>query len=160
MCKSDDAFVFYNHRPVSLLCVISKAVKNVMYNRLIVLLETFAILNNSQFGVSTMHSTYMALITFMDGSITSLGNVELVPDIYLDFSKDFDTEDHMIILKKLVYYGIRRIVLKSFESCLSNRENYVTYRDPHMVVCYFLFTSMMPASSVSIIVQYIIIICP
>ena len=113
MYKSDDAFVFYNHRPVSMFCVISNAGKNVMYIRLIVLLETFAILNNSHFGVSTMHSTYMALITFMDRSITSLENVELVPGIYLDFSKDFDTEDHMIILKKLAYYGIRRIVLKS-----------------------------------------------
>ena len=44
--KTDDAFLFNNYPPVSLLCVISK----VMYNKLIDFLETFAILNNSQFG--------------------------------------------------------------------------------------------------------------
>ena len=48
--KADDAFLFNNYRPVSLLCVISKVFVKVMYNRLIDFLEAFSILNNSQFG--------------------------------------------------------------------------------------------------------------
>ena len=48
--KSDDASILNNYRPVSLLCVISRVFEKVMYNRLIDFLETFNILNNSQFG--------------------------------------------------------------------------------------------------------------
>ena len=98
--KADDAFLFNNYRPVSLLCVISKVFEKVMYNRLIDFLETFAILNNSQFGFRKMHSTYMALMTLMNRLISSLENDEYILGIFLDFSKAFDTVDHVILLKK------------------------------------------------------------
>ena len=45
--KSDDSFVFNNYWPVSLLCVISKVLEKVMYNRLLEFLETYKILTNS-----------------------------------------------------------------------------------------------------------------
>ena len=125
--KADDAFLFNNYRPVSLLCVISKVFEKVMYNRLIDFLETFAILNSSQFGFRKMHSTYMALMTLMNKLISSLENDEYILGIFLDFSKAFDTVDHVILLKKLAHYGIRGTALKWFESYLSNREQYVTY---------------------------------
>ena len=79
----------------------------------------------------------------MDGSITSLENAELVPGIYLD---DFDSEVHMILLKKLAYYGIRRIVLRvalaignimwrTMGYFRQNKGwNVVPNMDPHMVV--------------------------
>ena len=98
--KSDDVFLFNNYRPVSLLCVISKVFEKVMYNRLIDFLETFAILNNSQFGFRKMHSTYMALMTLMNRLISSLENDEYILGIFLDSSKAFDTVDHVILLKK------------------------------------------------------------
>ena len=125
--KSDDASVFNNYRTVSLLCVISKVFEKVMYNRLIDFLETFNILNNSQFGFRKNNSTYMALMTLMDQLITSLENGEYTIVIFLDFSKAFDTIDHVILLKKLLHYGIRGSALKWFESYLSNRKQYVTY---------------------------------
>ena len=125
--KADDAFLFNNYRPVSLLCVISKVFEKVMYNRLIDFLETFAILNNSQFGFRKMHSTHMALMTLMNRLISSLENDEYILGIFLDFSNAFDTVDHVILLKKLAHYGIRGTALKWFESYLSNREQYVTY---------------------------------
>ena len=125
--KSDDAFVFNNYRPVSLLCVISKVFERIMHNRLIDSLETYAILNKSQFGFRKMHSTYMALLTLMNRFIASLENDEYVLGIYLDFSKAFDTVDHAILLKKLAHYGIKGTALKWFESYLNNGEQYVTY---------------------------------
>ena len=66
--KADDAFLFNNYRPVSLLCVISKVFEKVMYNRLIDFLETFTIPNNSQFWFKKMHSTYTALMTLINNA--------------------------------------------------------------------------------------------
>ena len=53
--KSENAFVFVNYRPVSLIRVTSKVFENVMYNRLIEFVETCAILNDSQFGFRKIH---------------------------------------------------------------------------------------------------------
>ena len=106
----------------------SKVFEKVMYNRLIDFLETFAILNNSQFGFRKMHSTYMALMTLMNRLISSLEIYEYIRGIFLDFPKAFDTVDHVILLKKkLTHYGIRGTALKWFESYLRSREQYVTY---------------------------------
>ena len=111
--KADDAFVFNNYWPVSLLCVISKVFEKVMYNnRLIDFLEIISILNNSQFGFWKMHSTYMALMNLINRLIASLENDEYVLGIYLDFSKAFGTVDHVILLRKLAHYGIRGTALK------------------------------------------------
>ena len=41
--------------------------------------------------------------------------------------KPFDTEDHVILLRRLAHYGIRGTALKWFESYLSNWEQYVTH---------------------------------
>ena len=125
--KSDDSFVFNNHHPVSMLCVLSKVFEKVMYNRLLEFLESYKILTNSQFGFRKLHSTFLALMTPMDRLITSLENDEHVIGIFLDFSKAFDTVDHVILLNKLSHYGIRGSALKWFESYLSNRKQYVTY---------------------------------
>ena len=98
-----------------------------MYSRVSEFLETFKILVNFQFGFRKFHSSYMALLTLMDKLISSLEKKEFVIGIFLDFSKAFDTVDHMILLQKLSHYGIRGSALKWFTSYLSNRRQYVTY---------------------------------
>ena len=43
----------------------------------------------------------------MDKLINSMDNDDHVIDVLLDFSKASDTVDHLIVLNKLHYYGIR-----------------------------------------------------
>ena len=68
----------------------------------------------------------MALIILIDKISEALENGDCVIGIFLDFSKAFDTVDH-IILQKLYFYGIQDITLSWFENYLSNRKQYVTY---------------------------------
>ena len=48
-------------------------------------------------------------------------------NIYIDFSKAFDTLNFDILLYKLQYYGIRDISLELLKSYISNRKHYVKY---------------------------------
>ena len=125
--KADDQCLFNNYRPVSLLCVLSKVFETVMYNRLIDFLESRKTLVKEQFGFRKLHSSYMALMLLMDKLIKSLENGEFVIGIFLDFSKAFDTVDHVILSEKLYHYGIRGTTLDWFNSHLSSRKQYVTY---------------------------------
>ena len=60
--KKDNAMVFNNYRPVSLLCTLSKVFERIMYNRLIDFLNENKILLEYQFGFRTNHPTRLALI--------------------------------------------------------------------------------------------------
>ena len=127
--KSGDEMVFSNYRPVSILPVFSKLLERLMYNRLLDFVNKHGLLYEYQFGFLKGKSTYMALIALLERITTALDNGEFVIGIFLDFSKAFDTVDHEILLKKLQIYGVRGIVIKWFESYLSNRSQYVTYNN-------------------------------
>ena len=63
----------------------------------------------------------------MDKLIKSMDNGDHVIGVFLDFSKAFDTVDHLILLNKLHHYGIRGSARDWFRSYLSNRQQFVTY---------------------------------
>ena len=125
--KTDDPFLFNNYRPVSLLSILSKVFEKIMYYRLIEYLEAYKIIINNQFGFRKNHSSYMALMVFMNELITSLENGKIVVGVFLDFSEAFDTVDHHILLSKLEHYGIRGNALSWFRNYLTDRKQYVTY---------------------------------
>ena len=49
--------------------------------------------------------------------------------VFVDLKKGFDAVDHNILLKKLDYYGVRRIANDWFASYLKNRKQFVSIGD-------------------------------
>ena len=100
-----------------------------MYNRIILYINRHDLLYEYQFGFQKGKSTHMALIALIDKISEALDQGELVINIFLDFSKAFDTIHHGILLKKLKSYDVKDTALKWFDSYLTNRLQYVTYNN-------------------------------
>ena len=111
-----------NYRPISILYVISKLIEKLTYNRLIKYINKKSILNSSQFGFRSAHSTIHAITAIHERILENVNNDKHTISIYLDLSKAFDSVNHEILLNKLEHYGIRGAALNFFKSYLSDRQ--------------------------------------
>ena len=96
-----------NYRPISLLPSISKILEKLIFKQLSTYLNEHKLLYDRQYGFRAGHSTELASIELID-KITQ----EIPISIFLDLLKAFDTLDHVILLQKLNYYGIKSVELK------------------------------------------------
>lgn len=126
--KKEDAEIFSNYRPVSVLPCFSKILERLVFNRCINYINDNNLLNEKQFGFRPNHSTYMAIIELVDKVANAVDKNETTIGIFLDLSKAFDTINHEILLYKLEHYGFRGIVLQWFKSYLKNRKQFVRYQ--------------------------------
>ena len=107
--QSDDPMYFDHYRPVSLLCMLSKVLEKIMYDRLLKFVNKYDLLYAQQYVFRKKNSsTYMALLSLVDNLTHALENGEYVVSVYLDFSKAFDTMNHMILLQSCttVVFGV------------------------------------------------------
>ena len=74
-------------------------------------------------------STSDAIINTLQYIYDNLDKGYSVISIFLDFSKAFDCVDHEILLHKLRVYGVRGLALDWFRSYLTNRQQYVTFKN-------------------------------
>ena len=98
-----------------------------MGNRLYKYLTDNNILYTKQFGFQTGDSTEHAIIQLVDQINSDLEKDQYTLGVFIDFSKDFDTVDHEILIAKLENYGIIGINLLWFKSYLENRKQFIQY---------------------------------
>jgi len=127
--KKDNAEIYSNYRPVSLLPCFSKILERLVFNRCIQHINKHDILNSKQFGFRSNHSTSMAVTELVDKVNNAIEKGETTIAVYLDLSKAFDTINHNILLYELDHYGFRGIVLDWFKSYLHNRTQYVYFNN-------------------------------
>jgi hypothetical protein len=97
--KSGDKSSVCNYRPISLLCVISKVLERIIYDKIIPFVSNF--LSPSQFGFRPKHSTTQQLLAFLSCIQDSFSSNSQTDVIYLDFKKAFDSVSHNELLVKL-----------------------------------------------------------
>ena len=125
--KKDSPKVFGNYRSVSVLPCFSKILERIVYNRAYDFLSKNDVLYRKQYGFRTNHSTYMAVLDFVDEISKAIDNVMYTIGIFMDPSKAFDTIDHGILLQKLYHYGFRGVSNEWFCNYLNNRKQFVQY---------------------------------
>ena len=72
------------------------------------------------------HSTNMALIDITDKISQAIDNSLYSAGIFIDLSKAFDTNDHLVMLSKLEHYRIHDIRLEWFHNYLSSRQQFIS----------------------------------
>ena len=144
--KKDDPHQPGNYRPISLLPAISKIFEKVVYKQVYNYMDTNNLLYKSQYGFRQKHSTELAAMEVTDQVFRDIDKKKLPLAIFLDFSKAFDTIDHLILLNKLAYYGIKGTALNWFKSYLKDRTQFVQYKDK--TSCNATITTGVPQGSI------------
>ena len=102
--KSGDKTHIKIYRPISFLCIVSKVLERIVYNRIM----NFAMnsFTQHQFDFLPRRSTLQQLILFTEKLPNGINNKNEVDVIYMDFKKAFDLVSHNALLSKLQALGI------------------------------------------------------
>ena len=124
--KKGDEANLSNYRPIALLPSISKVFEKAILTQLTLYLEDNKIIHLHQYGFRKSHSTKYAALHITD-YIQYKMNVGKIPiNVYLDFSKTFETLVHSTLLHKMKH-GIDGLAHKLIKSYLENRKQYVEF---------------------------------
>jgi hypothetical protein len=94
-----------NYRPIASL--FSKVLEKLVYNRIIVFIESNGIITDVQHGFRAKRSTETALQDFVNNVQTAVDNKMNPVGLFLDLSKAYDVLEHKLLLDKLNVRGIR-----------------------------------------------------
>ena len=96
-----------------------------MYNRLQKYLKDQNILYDKQFGFRAGHSTEHVIAQLVGQIYEAFEKNEYTLGVFIDLSKDFNTIDHSILLRKLELYGITDRNYAWIKTYLSNCLQYI-----------------------------------
>ena len=119
--KSGDKTSVKNYRPISLLCITSKVLERLIYDKIINSVSNC--ITQYQFGFQKNSSTLHQLLIYFNQLITSKDEIDT---IYIDFRKAFDSVPHNELLVKLWNMGITGTLWNWFSFYLHNRTQCVS----------------------------------
>ena len=121
--KSGDKTLISNYRPISLLCITSKVLESIIYNKIIAFVRPK--ISKHQFGFLRNRSCTTQLLSSYADIFNLIEKRSTADAIFLDFRKAFDSVPHPELLYKLWQIGITGDLWQFFRCYLSNRHHYV-----------------------------------
>ena len=100
-------------------------------------LEVNNVLQQHQYGFRKKYSTKLSVVNLCNAILKSVDEGKITLGVFIDFQKAFDTINHDILIRKMSHYGICGIALKWFADYLSDRFQFIKYREtmsPHMKI--------------------------
>ena len=102
-CKSGDRASVCKYCPISLLCIASKVLERIIYDKVYPVIQSYISLR--QFG---FYKIILLCIIFWSSLVRYFMSCTLQTDvIYTDIRKAFDTVPHSLLLLKLRSFGIQ-----------------------------------------------------
>ena len=117
--KSGNKSSVKNYRPISLLCIVSKVLEKIVYDKIVSFVSRS--ICSCQFGFRRNHSPLQQLLIFLNSVHESFSTTTQTDVIYLDFKKAFDSVAHNELLVKLWSFGIQGNLWKWFRGYLTSR---------------------------------------
>jgi hypothetical protein len=128
--KKGDRMNYSNYRPISLLISFSRIFEKAIYIRLTEYLLNNKILSDSQYGFRKGLATENAIFKLINEILNNQNNKTKSGSVFCDLQKAFNTVNHVLLLDKLQYYGIRGKAKKLIESYLRKRYQRVQITTP------------------------------
>jgi len=111
-----------NYRPISILSTFSKLFERAANKQISNFLEDNKMIVDNQFGFRPNRSTTTALISLTNTVLSAFDNRRALLGIFIDFSKAFDTIDHLILIQKLEQFNFSADAIAWIKSYLTNRK--------------------------------------
>ena len=92
-------------------------------------LEVNNVLHQHQYGFRKKYSTKLSVVNLCNAILKFVDEGKITLGVFIDFQKAFDTINHDILFSKLSHYGICDIALKWFVDYLSDRFQFIKYRE-------------------------------
>lgn len=109
-------------RAINVLPILSKVLEILLRDQLLVFLRQYNLLTRHQSGFRSGHSTTTALLKVSHDIARALDRMEVAVLLLLDFSKAFDSVDHVLLVNKLrVRFRFDSSALSMISSYLSDR---------------------------------------
>ena len=116
------------HRPISVLCNLSKIFDSILHERITNYFTRNGLLSADQFGYREAKNTELAALRLVDRIIPAFQAGSYCICVFLDFSACFDTISRDILFNKLVRYCVQGPSLMFVKSYFNNRCQFVTFR--------------------------------
>jgi hypothetical protein len=123
--KKGDRYDIKNYRPMSLISVFAKLLERLMFNRMISFLSQNKLFTEVQNGFRKGKCIDTAIQSFIEVVQESLDKGLHTIGIFIDLTKAYDILNHILLLDKLSFYGIRGTVNSWFKSYLTDRRQFI-----------------------------------
>ncbi|MEM7163782.1 MAG: reverse transcriptase family protein, partial [Bacteroidota bacterium] len=114
-----------NYRPISLLCVLSKALESIVKDSLVDFMTENDLFDDFQFGFTQGRSIITNLLKTINEWTVAIDKGNFIDALYLDFAKAFDTVCHSKLIECLKSIGISGSVLLWIKDYLTGRYQFV-----------------------------------